>query len=74
MAFVVNRQNEGAALCVFRGEAYLQISVFRMGAADMVLPGVKELAQTALLALTNSNSGEPHQIIPVAAAPESQSR
>jgi hypothetical protein len=47
-AFLLDNREQGAALCVFSGEYYLQISVFRLGGADTVLPPAEELARRAL--------------------------
>lgn len=47
-AFVLDRREQGAALCVFRGEYYLQISIFQVGSADAVLPAAEDLARKAL--------------------------
>ena len=47
-AFVLDRRGQGAALCVFRGEYYLQISAFGTGGASDVLPATEELARKAL--------------------------
>jgi hypothetical protein len=51
-AFVLDKREQGAALCVFLGGYYLQISVFRSGGADTVLPAVEELARQALSRLS----------------------
>lgn len=47
-AFVLDQGENGAILCAFQGEQYLQIAVFRLGDADTVLPVTKELARKAL--------------------------
>jgi len=57
-AFVMDHREHGAALCVFLGDHYLQISVFRLGGADTVLPAAEELARQALTALTKSTPPE----------------
>jgi hypothetical protein len=46
-AFGLDSREQGAALCVFLGEYYLQISVFRLGNAGTVLPVAEELARQA---------------------------
>ena len=51
-AFVLDRHQEGAVLCVFRGEDYVQVSAFGLGAADAVSPAAKQLAQTLVSRLT----------------------
>jgi hypothetical protein len=57
-AFMLDAREQGAALCVFLGEYYLQISVFRLGGADTVIPAAKELARRALMALNESTPPE----------------
>jgi len=47
-AFVLDMRDAGAALCVIRADYYLQVSVFRAGAAATVLPSVERLAAAAL--------------------------
>jgi hypothetical protein len=47
-AFVLDLRQAGAALCVFRGDYYLEISVVRLGGANSVLPATQELALKAL--------------------------
>jgi hypothetical protein len=44
-AFVLDRRGDGAVLCVFRGEYYLQISAFRLGPSDAIVAAAKALAQ-----------------------------
>lgn len=50
-AFVLDMRDAGAALCVFRADYYLQVSVFNAGAAAKVFPRVKKLAEAALARL-----------------------
>jgi hypothetical protein len=50
-AFVLDMRQSGAALCVFRADYYLQVSVFNAGAAAEVFPGVEKLARVALARL-----------------------
>jgi hypothetical protein len=47
-AFVLDRHNDGAALYVFSGEFYLQISVSRPGGADTAVAAAEELTRDAL--------------------------
>ncbi|MGB7762489.1 MAG: hypothetical protein WBL61_21825, partial [Bryobacteraceae bacterium] len=54
-AFVLDHLERGAALCVFLGEDYLQISVFRLGGASSVLPAAEELARQALSWILNES-------------------
>ena len=54
-AFVLDKREQGAALCIFQGEYYLQISVFRLGGADTVLPAAEELARQALSQLPDTH-------------------
>jgi hypothetical protein len=53
-AFVLDKREQGAALCVFLGEYYLQVSVFRLGGADVVRPAAVELARQALSRLPDT--------------------
>lgn len=55
-AFVLDGRERGAALCVFLGEDYLQISVFRLGGTDTVLPAAEELARRALSRLLDEST------------------
>jgi hypothetical protein len=54
-AFVLDLHDSGAALCVYRGNYYLQVSVVRLGSSDRVLPTVQELARRALANLGHSS-------------------
>lgn len=47
-SFLHDMGKTGAALCIFRGQYYLQISVFRMGESSEVAPVLKKLAGIAL--------------------------
>jgi hypothetical protein len=47
-AFVLDMHGAGAALCVFRTDYYLQVSVFKAGDAAAVLPRVEKLVKAAL--------------------------
>ena len=47
-AFVLDLRAAGAALCVFRTDYYLQVSVFKAGDAAAVLPGMEKLVKAAL--------------------------
>ena len=47
-SFLYDMKEAGAALCAFRGDYYIQVSVFRMGEASAVLPATEELAKRAL--------------------------
>jgi len=47
-AFVLDMHAAGAALCVFRADYYLQVSVFKAGDAATVLPRVEKLVKAAL--------------------------
>lgn len=47
-AFVLDRRKDGAAMCVFHGAYYLQVSVFRLGDGQSVLPAVEVLVRKAL--------------------------
>ena len=50
-AFVFDMQNSGAALCVFHGNSYLQVSIFDAGRSLAVLPAVERLTRAALARL-----------------------
>jgi hypothetical protein len=50
-AFVLDMRDAGAALCVFRADFYLQVSVFHAGAAATALPRAEKLARAALARL-----------------------
>ena len=47
-SFLFDMGEAGAALCIFQGEYYVQLSVFRMGRASSVRPVLERLAVTAL--------------------------
>ena len=50
-AFVLDAREKGAAICVFQGGYYLQVSVFRLGGARAVQPAAEALARMALARL-----------------------
>jgi hypothetical protein len=53
-AFVLDLHQSGAALCAYRGNYYLQVSIIRLGVSDHVLPATEELARRALANLDRS--------------------
>jgi hypothetical protein len=53
-AFLLDMRDAGAALCVFRADYYLQVSVINAGTAATVFPGSERLARAALTHLDPS--------------------
>ena len=51
-SFLFDMGARGAAICVFRGDYYLQISVFGLGAAPKLAPAVERLARRAVVRLS----------------------
>lgn len=58
-AFLLDMRDSGAALCVFRPDYYLQVSVFKAGAAINVFPVAVKLAKAALTRLEPAPAGPP---------------
>lgn len=50
-AFMLDMRAAGAVLCVFRGNDYVQVSVFKAGAAATVFPGAEKVARATLTRL-----------------------
>jgi len=58
-AFVLDRDERGAAICLFRKGSYLQVSAFGLGDANSVVPGITDLARKALRRLDDAMSRPP---------------
>jgi hypothetical protein len=50
-SFVLDFDSGGAAICLFRADYYLQVSLFRAGASPTALPKAEMVAKTAVTRL-----------------------